>query len=299
MLARVDSLNSYEIGVTDLARATTFYRDIWGLHLVSHGADTCRLRARRAPHHSLTLHSADSPALLRLVFGVGDRATLTGLYTQVKATPVPILQNISALALADGHEGFVFHDYDGREIVICHTPPADQADESIHHAPMKLSHVVLNSPNADHTTAFYRDVLGFRLSDATKSMNFLRCARDHHAIAIAHGPSVTMNHAAWEMENFDALMHGAGRLKEHGHVLEWGVGRHGPGANIFAYYLDPDGFAVEYTTDIEQIDEPTHRPGTVADWQNTKLKRPDRWGMAGMPSTAMQSAMRGEGQQTR
>ncbi len=59
------------------------------------------------------------------------------------------------------------------------------------------------------------------------------------------------HHAAFEMDNIDGFMYGLGRVMEHGHTIEWGPGRHGPGNNVFCYFIDPDGFAIEYTTDME------------------------------------------------
>ena len=78
--------------------------------------------------------------------------------------------------------------------------------------------------------------------------------------------------------------------------MEWGVGRHGPGANIFVYFVEPDGYAIEYTAEVEQIDERTHKPGTAEEWAHTKIKRPDRWGFAAPPTPRMREAMHGAGQ---
>ena len=35
----------------------------------------------------------------------------------------------------------------------------------------------------------------------------------------------------------------------------WGVGRHGPGNNVFSYFVEPNGFVTEYTTEVEQVDD--------------------------------------------
>ena len=64
---------------------------------------------------------------------------------------------------------------------------------------------------------------------------------------------------AYEVDNMDGLMRGAGRMKNHGFKVEWGVGRHGPGDNVFAYFVEPNGFVVEYTTEVQQVDEATYK----------------------------------------
>jgi catechol 2,3-dioxygenase len=36
------------------------------------------------------------------------------------------------------------------------------------------------------------------------------------------------------MPDLDSVMRGAGRMRESGYPIEWGVGRHGAGNNVFA-----------------------------------------------------------------
>jgi hypothetical protein len=57
-------------------------------------------------------------------------------------------------------------------------------------------------------------------------------------------------------------LRGCGRLKKAGLNIQWGAGRHGTGDNVFAYFVDPNGFAIEYTTEIQQIDDRTYVPGS-------------------------------------
>jgi hypothetical protein len=132
-------------------------------------------------------------------------------------------------------------------------------------------------------------------------MEFLRCSSDHHSLAIFHNTGPSLNHIAYEVPNIDGLMHGSGRLKKNGFDIEWGVGRHGPGNNIFSYFIEPNGFVTEYTTEVEQIDEATHIPQDPVFWDKLPNK-PDRWGLAGAPSNRMQAAMSGAlylGEETR
>ena len=293
---RVTAVRSYEIGVTDLARSIEFYRDVWALGVVHQDAGSCSLRTTGPEHHAITIRQAAKPGLVRVDFAAPDRAMVDALHRQVQAKGATVLGAPAPLSSAGGGYGFALRDIDGRELTISsdvaqHGDTADTKDR-----PRKLSHVVLNSDNIGRTTDFYREAFGLRLSDSTGHMNFLRCNTDHHSIAIAGEGNVTLNHTAWEMPSFDALMYGAGRLKEKGYTLEWGVGRHGPGANIFVYFVEPDGYAIEYTAEVEQIDERSWKPGTAEDWAKTPIKRPDRWGFSGPPSPRMREAMHGASQ---
>jgi catechol 2,3-dioxygenase len=73
-------------------------------------------------------------------------------------------------------------------------------------------------------------------------------------------------------------MRGAGRMVDNGHPIGWGVGRHGPGDNIFAYFVDPTGFVIEYTAEVLQVDD-TYRVGGPGDW-TWPPGRTDHWGIA-------------------
>ena len=158
--------------------------------------------------------------------------------------------------------------------------------------PTKISHVVLNSARTDDQVPFFIDVLGFRLSDSTHMMEFLRCSADHHSIAIFRNNGPSLNHVAYELPNIDGLMRGAGRVKRSGFDIEWGVGRHGPGSNVFSYFIEPNGFVAEYTTELDQLDDATHVPQDASYWQKM-MPNPDRWGLAGPPSNRMRAAMSG------
>jgi catechol 2,3-dioxygenase len=97
---------------------------------------------------------------------------------------------------------------------------------------------------------------------------------------------------AYELPNIDGLMHGAGRCKQSGYDIAWGIGRHGPGNNVYSYFIEPNGFVTEYTTEVEQIDEATH-VAQGQDYWDKVAPVPDRWGLAGPPSNRMQLAMSG------
>ena len=42
-------------------------------------------------------------------------------------------------------------------------------------------------------------------------------------------------------------------MRKSGYEIMWGVGRHGPGSNVFSYFVEPNGFVTEYTTEVEQV----------------------------------------------
>ena len=72
----------------------------------------------------------------------------------------------------------------------------------------------------------------------------------------------TINHLAFEMPDLESVMRGAGRMRDDGRGLEWGPGRHGPGNNVFCYFLGPEDMPIELTAEMQQIDA-SHRAKTA------------------------------------
>jgi catechol 2,3-dioxygenase len=156
---------------------------------------------------------------------------------------------------------------------------ADHAEEHLDEPdrPRKITHVNLNSADANKTCRFFTQVLGFRVADETDLFVFLRCNSDHHSVVIARADAPTLNHIAFEMPDLDSVMRGAGRLKDHGYPIEWGPGRHGAGNNVFAYFAGPDELPIEYTAEVLQVDETYVCRGP--DYWRFPPGRSDQWGI--------------------
>ncbi len=294
MNGKVSGVRSIELGVRDLQQSADFYTKVWALEEVSADGDGIHLRATGGDHHVLTIRERGKPSLLCVNFAAPDRATVDHLCAKTKSYGVKVLGDPATLpGAAGGGYGFRFETPDGLPMSISSDimqHPNVALDRS---RPTKISHVVLNSGSADKQMPFFIDVLGFKHSDSTRMMDFLRCCSDHHSIALfrANGPS--LNHVAYELPNIDGLMRGTGRVKQNGFDIEWGVGRHGPGSNVFSYFIEPDGFVAEYTTELDQIDEATHVPQDATYWEKVMPPLGDRWGTAGPPSNRMRFAMSG------
>ena len=291
--SRVSGVRSIELGVRNLQQSADFYSKAWALEEVAAAGDTMHFRATGGEHHVLTIRERPKPALLGVHFSAPDRAAVNALHAKAKAFGVKVEGEPAALSAdAGGGYGFRFRTPDGLPMSISSDAaqhPNVVLDRS---RPTKISHVVLNSARTDDQIPFFVDVLGFKVSDSTQMMEFLRCSADHHSIAIFRNDGPSLNHVAYELPNIDGLMRGAGRVKQNGFDIAWGVGRHGPGSNVFTYFIEPNGFVAEYTTELDQIDEGTHIPMGPDYWDKV-MPMPDRWGTAGPPSNHMRAAMSG------
>jgi catechol 2,3-dioxygenase-like lactoylglutathione lyase family enzyme len=148
--------------------------------------------------------------------------------------------------------------------------------------PVRISHIVLHSPQPAQAAKFFTDVLGFRVSDWLGDfMCFLRCNSAHHRIALLPGPPC-LNHVAYDMVGVDGMMRGISRLRQEGIDIRWGPGRHTAGDNAFSYFVTPGGFAVEYTAELEEVDFDRHQSQVYAPAPRVM----DQWGIGiGGPQT--------------
>ena len=287
---RVGSLRGIMMRGPGLTDTLPFYEDMWGLSLAHAQPGTAFLRGTGSEPFLYGLTDGDVFGIDYVHFAMPDRATMDALHAQVTQHGAVTLGSPEPFADWAGGYGFEMLDPDDRRLRF--RTDARTLDDAPEWAkPRKVSHVVLNTPDMEGTQTFYETVLGFRVSDySADQMVFLRCNTDHHSIALvrAHYPSV--NHVAFEMPTVDEFMRGIGRMKQKGHVPTWGPGRHGPGNNPFAYYVSPSGFVIEFTAELQQIDEATHEAQV---WPRNDPEKMDRWMTAGPPTPAQRAVMQG------
>ena len=82
---------------------------------------------------------------------------------------------------------------------------------------------------------------------------------DHHTLAVFAAPDgrTRFDHSAFEVVDFDDVVHGGEYLKARGHQHSWGIGRHIQGSQIFDYWRDPFGNKLEHWTDGDLVNDST------------------------------------------
>lgn len=282
----ITHLRHVDIAVPDFERQVSFYRDTWGLTEVDKDGGVSFLAAEGSPEQYVVRVREDSQKRIDLVaFGAESAEHVDELALQLGRDGVRLVSEPGSMDTPGGGYGFRFFDVDGRCIEVSADVEIRQHRkiEEREAIPVKLSHVVINSPDPARTKAFYEKHLSFALSDTLVSphmgdlMYFMRCNPRHHSFAIARGPHVSLHHASFEMRGIEEWLRGTGRVLRNGHTMVWGPGRHLAGDNTFAYFLDPHGNTMEYTTELAELDEDTWHPAChdVSD-PNTQ----DQWGTA-------------------
>ncbi|WP_395393607.1 VOC family protein [Novosphingobium sp. BL-8A] len=267
-------LRSIELALPDPAAAAAFMTEIWGMAAAESKGETRYLRGS-GPFPYLVAFEKSEDEFVRSTTFVCTAEELEALKARVTAAG----WTASSTTSDDlgGGQGVLVELPEGTilRFLVDATEVEPIAGRDL---PVKLTHVVFNAADAEACGDAVEDVLGFRVSDRTKGMVFVRCNDSHHSTAFARAGFASLNHVAFEMEDLDAVMRGIGRLRDHALVPAWGPGRHGPGANVYAYFIAPFGPVIEFSTAVEKVPE-DYKVGAPEDW-TWPPNRIDQWGIS-------------------
>lgn len=289
--SRVAALRSVALTVPDLAQAEAFYTGTWNLSVAARTSDALYLRGTGADHHLLALHLAPGAARIRNVtLRARSRAALDDVAQAAVKAGGRVLEAIAPVQEPGGGIALTVADADGRIFRLVHGDTQHADAHETKDRPVRLAHAVLNSHDVEATRAFMEQVFDFSLSDRTRIMAFMRCGDDHHSIALGDTDNDALNHIAFLMPDLESVMRGGGRMKDAGYGIEWGPGRHGPGDNAFNYFVGPFDVVIEYTAEVEQIDD-SYQAGQPSDW-TWPPGRVDQWGISLPPSARLKQAQK-------
>ncbi|OYW45422.1 MAG: oxidoreductase [Sphingomonadales bacterium 32-68-7] len=284
-MSRVTEIRYVGYGVENFDAERKFYAEDWGLVEVASSDGLAWFKTHgHDEHHVVRLHKSGTNCVEVIALAADTRADVDALHGQVAAAGCRIISAPGTMQGPGGGYGFRFFSPDGLPFEIsAEVARLDKRNmERWEAMPVKISHIVLHSPDLPAAVRFFTDVLGFRVSDWLGDfMCFLRCNSAHHRVAFLPGPPC-LNHVAYDMLTLDDMMSGASRLKQSGTDLRWGPGRHTAGNNTFSYFCTPAGFAVEYTAELEEVDFDTHEHKVHAPAPRVM----DQWGIGiGGPQT--------------
>ena len=284
-MSRVTEIRYVGYATPEFDAECSFYAEKWGLDGVPSDDGMAYFKAKGAPeHHVVRLRKAKNRRIDVIALATDSRADVDTLHHRVAESGAKIINAPQDLISPGGGYGFRFFSPDGLPfeiscgVALGSAAPVERWDG----VPVKISHFVLHSPDHKALTQWFIDVLGFKLSDWLGDfMSFLRCNSAHHRLAILPGPPC-LNHVAYDMEGIDGMMRGIHRLKQKDTDVRWGPGRHTAGNNTFSYFVTPAGFAVEYTSELEEVDDATWEAKVHVPTPTTM----DQWGIGvGGPQT--------------
>jgi catechol 2,3-dioxygenase len=267
-------IDHFAIGVDDVDAAVAWYRDVIGLREV--GQD--------GPRHYLGCGGRDGFDLAIEPGGAGMRHVAyscfsdpefeaaaarlqrSGLDSAEVTSNGPGITKAAAVTLPGGHVVQVVCRSEADHYVGVATWAADAL-----HSPRDIDHVNIATQDVDATVEALDLALGLRLSDLHNVEGhgnvgaWMRAGDRHHDFAIIRNRADGLHHVAYQLADGSALIAFADRLASVGTRAEYGIGRHGPGSNLFLYVRDPSGNRVELTADMAAV--PAGAPHRV--WHGT------------------------------
>ena len=241
----------------------------------AHGAWLCE-----GPGRAVSIAPGQAHQLGYAALRFADRGAWQAQRARV---PASALCEVPPGALLQG-DAFALRDPAGHVLVFLHRPaPAVPASAPVPGA--FCQHFALRSTDTEGLAAFYEKQLGFVVSDRVRDPEgvlracFLRSDRLHHVLALFMAPEGRFDHQSFEAPDWTALRDWADHMGREKLPLVWGVGRHGPGNDVFFMIADPDGNLAEISAEIEVC--ASDRPAGLWPHEQRTL---NQWGAAIMRS---------------
>lgn len=174
-----------------------------------------------------------------------------------------------------------FNDPDANRIeVFCHPQIADspfapgRAISGFKTGTLGMGHAVLHVANIDSLLTFYRDLLGFHVTDyglTPYPLYFFHLNGRHHSFAMVGTGRKGLHHFMVELQSLDDVGQGYDLVGEEEGKIAYTLGRHS-NDHMFSFYANsPSGFFVEYGWGARVINPKT--------WQAHETKDgPSYWG---------------------
>ena len=154
--------------------------------------------------------------------------------------------------------------------------------EGFRTGPLGMGHVVLHVDNVDQIVVFYREIMGFQLSDYGNSpipLYFFHMNERHHSLAFVGSKNSGFHHFMIEYDNLDDVGQGYDLAQTGLADIAYTIGRHTNDYMISYYAYTPSGFFVESGWGGRIIDPQTWVPHEItlgpSFWGHERLYLPE------------------------
>ena len=145
-----------------------------------------------------------------------------------------------------------------------------------------MGHAVLNVENVEALLPFYRDLLGFKVSDfglTPYKLYFFHVNGRHHSFAMVGSGRRALHHFMVEVGSLDDVGQGYDLAQLDEGRIAYTLGRHTNDHMTSFYVNTPSGFFIEYGWGGRVIDPETWQPHETFDgpslWGHERLHMPD------------------------
>jgi len=271
--------------VSDLDAWARFATDILGLEIVGRSADGFGLRMDGHAQRFYISHG-ERDDVSAFGWQVADPEALSALVNRLQTAGLDVSE-----ADADAHEArgvqrlYRFRDPSGHPSELYYGPRMAGSDFKSELVPsgfvtgdLGMGHAAISANDTDQSHAFYRDLMGFQLSDRIVcqyygydvDMVFLHTNARHHTLAFGGRQAKRIHHFLLEAQDINDVGRAYDRAVAAGVPIMNTLGRH-PNDHMFSFYgFTPSGFQFEFGWGGRLIDD--------TDWDPSIYDRISDWG---------------------
>ena len=281
----IRALGYIGVGSAHLVDWSDYATGLLGMQLVDRGGP---VRAFRMDDRTqrLIVDGGEPEGLAFVGWEVADAAALGALAARLEAHGVAVRHGAKTLA-DERHvaELIVFHDPEGNRMEAFHgacvadTPfQPGRPIAGFRTGALGMGHMVLNVQDVDRLLPFYRDVLGFAVTDyglKPYGLYFFHVNGRHHSFAMVGSGKRSIHHFMVEMASLDDVGQGYDLAQLADGRVAYTLGRHTNDHVTSFYSHTPSGFFVEYGWGGRVIDPATWQPHETHDgpsfWGHERL----------------------------
>lgn len=255
-----------KMNVRDMDAVTEDATDILGLHVSYRDARQTWLSSngRRA---ELVLLQAGEDAAHTVGLEALTEAAVREVETRAEAAGCRVLSREPSLDCMKA--GVTIATPEGLRFEV-HTPIKDDPSARRHPitgvGPIRMDHVNVLTPDPVATQRQLHAMMGLRLAEKLVDDSLVWMYggnRQHHFLGLVKG-KVGLHHTSFELKEFNDYLKLGDILDRKDKQVVWGPGRHRPGDNTYAYYLDASGAMIECAGNMSVIaDDEDYEPNIV------------------------------------
>jgi 2,3-dihydroxybiphenyl 1,2-dioxygenase len=268
----VQALGYVGVDASDFGPWRRFASDVFAMQVVERGPDALALRTDERCQRVLIQRSdRDGPAFFG--FETAGAAALKETAGKLETSGFKMTRATEKeLTLRGVDEMAWCRDPAGNRIELFHSQAngdgsftAPRPHGGFRTGKMGMGHMVLHAEDIDAMSAFYRDLLGLRLSDYMVKpyrLMFLRANPRHHSVGLLQSKQNGVHHVMFEVLALDDVGR-AYDFAQEGWRIGQTLGRHSNDWMLSFYAFCPAGFMMECGWGGRTVDEATWTPREV------------------------------------
>ena len=270
------------VDVADLDAWTSYAEALGAMVVRSADGDRLDVRIDERPHRVIVRRSTGREGLAAAGWEFADQYALDVAVAELEAAGHGVKpssedqradRQVSGLVYTTDLGGFALELFWGP--ILDHEPfIAPWGGSGFVTGTLGFGHIVLGTPAGSAAVEFYRDLLGFRVSDIWRpggsEVVFLHCNPRHHSLALVPADEAQLYHFMFEARSLDDVGYALDRHHEGGIPISMDLGKHPNDEMVSFYSRSPSGFDVEIGCGGRLIDDAT--------WTVTEITKPSLWG---------------------